>query len=84
MTTEQIHGHEIIDIVAAHPHGISVPTLFQLANERFGPNVRFFTCSSENMDMTTLLTFLLERDKIQLNGDLIVPGGSPACNHDHH
>ena len=84
MTTEQIHGHEILDLVASHPEGISVPTLFKLATEKFGPDVRFCTCSNEGMDMTSLLTFLFERDKIQLHGDLIVSVGSPACNHDHH
>ena len=83
MTTEQVHGHEILDLVAAHPKGISAENLTQLANEKFGPDVRFFTCSTEDMSLPDLLAFLLERDKIQRNEDLIVSGGSPACNHDH-
>ena len=84
MTTQQVHGHEIIGMVDAHPEGISTEDLTRMAAEKFGADVRFFTCSAEDMDLPSLLAFLGERDKIQLREGLIIPGGSPACNHDHH
>ena len=52
-----------------------------LAHE-FGTDARFFTCSAENMPLPELLTFLSERDKVQLRDNLVFPGGSPACSHD--
>jgi len=84
MTAEKIHGHEILDLVAAHPEGLSMENLAHLANEKFGPDVRFFTCSTEGMDLPDLLAFLLERDKIRQRDGLLFSGASPACNHDHH
>ena len=83
MTTDEIHGHEILDIIESRPQGISVEDLTQLAAQRFGPDVLFCTCSAGNMDLPSLLAFLLERDKIQQRDGRLFPGGSPACNHDH-
>ena len=82
MTTNQIHGHEIIELVGKYPEGIPVATLTDIVAHEFGTDARFFTCSAENMRLPELLTFLTERDKVQLRENLVFPGGSPACNHD--
>jgi len=82
MTTEQIHGHEIIALVAKYPEGIPAGTLADTVAQEFGTDARFFTCSAENMSLPELLAFLGERDKVQLRDGLVFPGGSPACNHD--
>ena len=57
-------------------------TLTDIVAHEFGTDARFFTCSAENMRLPELLTFLAERDKVQLRDNLVFPGGSPACNHD--
>lgn len=82
MTTEQIHGHEIMALVANYPEGIATGTLTDIVAHKFGIAVRFFTCSAENMTLPELLTFLGDRDKVQFRDGLIFPGGSPACSHD--
>ena len=81
MTTEQIHGHEIIELVAKYPEGISTGTLTDIVAGEFGTGARFFTCSAENMSLPELLAFLGERDKVQLRDGFVFPGGSPACSH---
>ncbi|MCX6970463.1 MAG: DUF2492 family protein [Verrucomicrobia bacterium] len=82
MTTEQIHGHEIIELVSKYPEGIATATLTDIVTHEFGTGARFFTCSAENMSLPELLAFLGERDKVQLRDGLVFPGGSPACSHD--
>ncbi len=82
MPTEQIHGHEIIELVAKHPEGIAADTLTEIVAGEFGTGARFFTCSAENMSLPEVLTFLVGRDKVQLREGLVFPGGSPACDHD--
>jgi len=81
MTTEQIHGHEIIELVAKYPEGIAAGTLADIVAGEFGTGARFFTCSAENMSLPELLAFLADRDKVQLSDGLVFPGGSPACEH---
>jgi probable metal-binding protein len=81
MTTEQIHGHEIIELVGKYPEGIATGTLADIVAGEFGAGARFFTCSAENMSLPELLAFLGERDKVQLRDGLVFPGGSPACEH---
>ena len=81
MTTEQIHGHEIIELVAKYPEGIAAGTLAEIVASEFEIGARFFTCLAENMSLPELLTFLGERDKSPLRDGLVFPGGSPACEH---
>ena len=78
----QTHGHEIMALVAQHPEGIPTETLAETAAGEFGLDAKFFTCSADNMTLPELLTFLSERDKVQLRDGKVFPGGSPACNHD--
>ncbi|MFZ4780090.1 MAG: YecH family metal-binding protein [Terrimicrobiaceae bacterium] len=82
MATGQIHGHEIMALVAENPEGIAIATLSEIAAREYGTDAQFYTCSAENMSLPELLTFLSERDKVQLRDDLVLPGGAPACNHD--
>jgi len=82
MNHQNIHGHEIIDIVSLHPEGLSSGRLAAIATERFGVDARFLTCSTENMTLPELLEFLHERSKVELRGQTVFPGGSPACEHD--
>ena len=81
MTTEQIHGHEIMALVAKYPEGIAASTLAEIVAHEFGTGARFFTCSAENMSLPELLAFLGERDKVQLRDNMVLPGDSPACEH---
>jgi probable metal-binding protein len=82
MTTEPIHGHEIIELVDGHPEGIASGTLTEAVAQKFGTDALFFTCSAENMSLPELLTFLGDRDKVRLRDGLVFPGGSAACSHD--
>lgn len=82
MTTEQIHGHDIMELIAEYPEGIATGTIADIVAGEFGTGARFFTCSAENMSLTELLAFLGERDRVQLREGFVFPGGSPACSHD--
>lgn len=81
METGQIHGHEVIHIVGSHPEGIPLASVTNTVERQFGQDARFYTCSAENMPLGELLKFLASRDKVELRGNLIFPGGSGACNH---
>ena len=75
MSTEQIHGHEIIELVAKCPEGIATGTLTDIVAGEYGTGARFFTCSAGNMSLPELLAFLGERDKVQFRDGLVFPGG---------
>ena len=79
MTTEQFHGHEIIELVSKYPEGIAAAALADIVAHEFGAGARFFACSADNMSLPELLGFLGERDKVRLRDGLVFPGGSPAC-----
>ncbi len=81
MEASQIHRHEVIHIVGNHMEGIPLASLTEIIERKFGQDARFHTCSAENMTLGELLEFLASRDKVELRGDLVFPGGSGACNH---
>ena len=76
-----VHGHEIIDLVAANPDGIRLGKLAEIVSERFGDSVTFHTCSAMGMDLDALMAFLEARDKVRITSGVAYPGGAPACNH---
>lgn len=78
-TITEIHGHEVIDMVAANPGGMCANALARLVAQRFGKAARFRTCSAAGMDFDELLVFLDTRDKLRVTGDMVFPGRSPAC-----
>ena len=81
MPTNQTHGHDVMDLVAKYPEGISVHALTHIVAGEFGSGARFFTCSAEGMTFPELLAFLVERGKFQLRDNIVFPGSSPACDH---
>ena len=80
--TEPIHGHEIINLVFDHPEGIEIEHLTTLVANTYGADARYYTCSAEDLTLQELLSFLADRDKVQLVEGKVFPGGAPACNHD--
>lgn len=79
--SNEVHGHEIIDLVANNPDGLTIAQLTETVAKRFGGMPRFYTCSAKGMALDELLTFLDERGKVRLRGISVYPGPSPACNH---
>ena len=75
------HGHEVIELVADFPAGITRTRLTEMIHARFGPGITFHTCSAEGMDLDALLSFLEDRDKVRIAEGVVFPGGSPACAH---
>jgi probable metal-binding protein len=76
-----IHGHDIIDLVAACPDGIRLSRLMEIVSERFGSSATFHTCSAAGMDLDELLHFLEARDNVRITSGVVYPGESPACEH---
>ncbi|MEI6107042.1 MAG: YecH family metal-binding protein [Opitutae bacterium] len=78
---QQIHGHEVIEMMVAANQVYSRASLETAIISKFGPTARFHTCSAENMDAGALIEFLAQRGKFAEG-----PGGfsiNPAkiCQH---
>ncbi len=60
----QIHGHEVMEMMLASGKTYTKETLTQDIITKFGPQARFFTCSAENMDAEQMVEFLAVRGKL--------------------
>ncbi len=60
--SHSVHGHDVMDLLRQAPL-----TLEQLQHEvetRFGDSARFHTCKLQDLTLTQLLSFLLEKGKV--------------------
>ena len=76
-----VHGHEIIDLVSAHPKGIRLSLLTETVSKRFGSSATFHTCSMLGLDLDDLLVFLEAREKVRVIRGVVFPAESLACAH---
>jgi probable metal-binding protein len=76
-----VHGHEVIDLVAAHPNGIRLSHLAEIVATKYGRSVTFHTCSMMGLDFDDLLVFLEAREKLRIVKGVVIVASSPACVH---
>ena len=79
-TCVAVHGHEITDIINAHPTGIRLGQLVETVNRRFGPAATFHSSSRLGLGFDDLLIFLEARNKLRIVCGVIFPCGSSAFN----
>lgn len=60
---EQIHGHEVMEMMIASGKLYTRDSLRTDIIKRFGEAARFYTCSAEGMTPDELITFLEARGK---------------------
>ena len=82
-TIQNVHGHAIMHLLAASENPLPRKKIQSAVEAQVGQNVRFYTCSAEDLTLDGLLEFLLNRGKIieTAQGYAFNPGAQ-ACNHD--
>ena len=62
-TREEIHGHEVLEMMVQADCNFSRESLIAAIGERFGAESRFCTCSGGNMDAAELVDMLTSKGK---------------------
>ncbi|MDV6254065.1 YecH family metal-binding protein [Vibrio sp. EA2] len=70
-----IHGHDLLNLINETPM-----TREELA-AHFGLDVRFDTCKLNDLDLDSLLAFLLKSDKVRELEGKFVANMARVCNH---
>lgn len=79
MTT--IHAHEVLHLLLDTETPYTEETLAQTVRNKYGADVRFYTCSQQDLTLDALLTFLLERRKVLRDGEFLTANRERMCNH---
>jgi probable metal-binding protein len=75
---QKIHGHEFLHLLSSKREFVPIADLEQ----HFGPNVRFHTCAAENLTVSGLIDFLLERGKVEIDLDRVrFVQSAEVCDH---
>jgi probable metal-binding protein len=78
---EQIHGHEVMQMMLQSGKSYTRATLLADIVARFGAEARFFTCSAENLGPEDLISFLQERGKFVPSQDGFQTSPDLLCKH---
>ena len=79
--SEQIHGHEIMEMMLATEQAFTRESLRQAVLDKFGEEARFFTCSAQNMTADEVIDFLQSRGKFIEAGDGFNTSPDKICSH---
>ena len=75
-----LHIHEVLNIIYNSDKIFTIEELKQEVIHNFGDDISFTSCSEKEFEINEMVDFMLQRGKIQLQGDKIYPYGE-ACNH---
>ena len=78
---EQIHGHEVIQMMLQSGKAYTRATLLKDIVSAFGPNSRFFTCSADNLTPEGLIDFLEAKGKFMPCEDGFQTSADLMCSH---
>lgn len=78
---EQIHGHEVMQMMIDAGRVYTRTMLRAAIVERFGEGVRFYTCSARDMTADELVAFLEERGKFIPDGEGFRTEADRMCQH---
>jgi probable metal-binding protein len=78
---QQIHGHEVIEMMMAANQVYSRQSLEDAIIGKFGPEARFHTCSAENMDAAGLIEFFAQRGKFTAGASGFSLNPAKVCQH---
>ncbi len=78
---DQIHGHEVMEMMMASGVAYTRSSLRAAIIDRFGEDARFYTCSAENMTAEELIEFLEERGKFVDHDGGFTTARDKVCNH---
>ena len=76
-----IHGHEVLQMMISSGESYSVATLEAAIIDRFGNEVRFHTCSAENLSAAELVAFLQKKGKFIAAEEGFNTHESKICRH---
>ncbi|KAE8178665.1 YecH family metal-binding protein [Photobacterium carnosum] len=79
--TESRHGHDILNLIADASTPFTINTLHTYVEQHWGTNVRFHTCKLNDLSLDALVTFLLSRNKITVDGDNLHTNQDKICHH---
>lgn len=81
MQMNQIHGHEVLEMMLTSGKTYTKQSLAVDIINKFGANARFYTCSAENMTAEELVEFLDVRGKLVPQGEGFQTSADRMCRH---
>ena len=79
--TNQIHGHEVMQMMVDANTTYSVASLKTAIIDKFGAEARFYTCSAENLTADELIALLEQRGKFVAQKEGFSTSADKICKH---
>lgn len=80
-TTEETHGHEVLQMMMQSGKTFSRATLIEAIDAKFGPDARFYICSGSGMTAAVLVDTLTAKGKFMGTEDAFEFNPAKRCSH---
>jgi probable metal-binding protein len=77
----KVHGHSVLEMLMEAPCPMTRDMLRQAAQEEFGANARYHTCSASELTLDALVDFLLQRGKVTEADGYLTVHAEELCTH---
>lgn len=77
---KQLHGHEVINLIVEANKPLTLDEIKTMADNTFGTDTRYYTCSASDLNTEELLEFLMKRNKLIKKGDGYVMDAGDICD----
>lgn len=74
------HIHEVLELLYTSNRTYTTSELTSTLQNSYGKDVHFISCADNVFGLSDVVSFLLSKNKIRLEEDLIIPV-TPACSH---
>ena len=81
MSDNQVHAHNLLNMLLAAETPYTLASLQQAIVAEYGEEVRFYTCSQQDLTFDALMAFLLDRRKVVQDGEYVAANRERMCNH---
>ena len=74
------HIHEVLELIYGSGKSYTKASLISEITDLFGEEAKFTTCGDHLFGIQGVIPFLLERNKINIEGEAIIPLAPPCSN----
>lgn len=77
----QVHAHNVLNKLLEASTPYTLDSLHKAVLAEYGDEVRFHTCSQQDLTFDALMDFLLSKQKVVIDGEHVVANRDRMCNH---
>lgn len=78
---KKVHAHDLLNMIADKNNPMTIDEIKDMAINNLGAEASYFACSVRDLNIDKIISFFLEKGKINEKGNGYVVATGAVCNH---